>query len=59
MYKRQLLDSLELKEEAKAIETAVEETIAENYLTQDLNEKDPKTTEEVGKRIVEKILKSK
>lgn len=54
-----LLDSLELREEAKAIEEAVEAAISENYLTQDLNETTPKSTEEVGQFIAEKVRQNK
>jgi 3-isopropylmalate dehydrogenase len=54
-----LLDSLELREEAKAIEEAVEIAISENYLTKDLNETSPKSTEEVGQFIAEKVLQNK
>ena len=54
-----LLQSLGLKEEAQSIETAVEQTIEENFMTKDLNDKDPKTTEEVGSYIASKIQESK
>lgn len=54
-----LLESLNLNEEAKAIEYAVERVIDENFLTQDLNEQHPKTTKEVGNRIATLVKESK
>ncbi len=54
-----LLESLDLKEEAKAIELAVESVIDENFLTPDLNTDQPKTTREVGERIASKVQNQK
>ncbi len=54
-----LLESLDLNEEAKAVELAIEKVIDDNFLTTDLNEKDPKSTDEVGKRIAEIVKESK
>ena len=54
-----LLDSLDLREEARALERAVEEVIEENYLTLDLNADEPKTTQEVGERIASKVKTTK
>lgn len=39
----------------KAIRTAVDRVVAENYLTADLNAANPKSTSEVGRRIVDSL----
>ncbi len=44
-----------LSEEAKAIEMAVEKSLEEDFTTEDLNSNNPKSTSEVGDRIVEYI----
>lgn len=53
-----LLESLDLLTEAEAVRSAVNQIIDESYLTEDLNKEEPKTTSEVGDRLVE-IVKEK
>lgn len=48
-----LLESLDLSTEAEAIRNAVNQTIDENFLTEDLNKEAPKSTSEVGDRLAE------
>jgi 3-isopropylmalate dehydrogenase len=47
-----------LKEEAEAIREAVEKSIDTDYVTEDLNRANPKSTSQVGDWIAEYILKS-
>jgi 3-isopropylmalate dehydrogenase len=47
-----------LKTEAEAIRAAVEKSIENEYVTEDLNRSDPKSTSQVGDWIAEYILKS-
>ncbi|MEM6831940.1 MAG: 3-isopropylmalate dehydrogenase, partial [Bacteroidota bacterium] len=54
-----LLESLDLNEESKVVERAVEAVIKENFLTVDLKEENPKSTDEVGDRITELVKESK
>lgn len=48
-----LLESLDLTNEAEAIRNAVNQAIDEKFLTEDLNNEDPKSTSEVGDRLAE------
>ncbi len=48
--------SFNMIEEAKAIKEAVKISIEEGFLTEDLNQENPKSTEEVGDRIAELVL---
>lgn len=50
-----LLDSLDLTVEAEAIRAAVNQVIEDNFLTEDLNKENPKTTTQVGDRIAELV----
>ena len=50
-----LLDSLDLTVEAEAIRAAVNQVIEHNFLTEDLNKENPKTTTQVGDRIAELV----
>jgi 3-isopropylmalate dehydrogenase len=50
-----LLDSLNLTVEADAIRAAVNQVIEDNFLTEDLNKENPKTTTQVGDRIAELV----
>lgn len=45
-----------LKEEAEAIQRAVEKSLEENFVTEDLSRTDPKSTSDVGDRISDLIL---
>ncbi len=47
-----------LKKEAEIIRTAVEKSIEADYVTEDLNRSNPKSTSQVGDWIAEYILKS-
>ncbi|MGI9544295.1 MAG: 3-isopropylmalate dehydrogenase [Cyclobacteriaceae bacterium] len=53
-----LEQSFGLNKEAKAIDDAVNQTIEEGFMTEDLNQDQPSTTEQVGDRIAE-LVKSK
>lgn len=50
-----LLESLDLMKEAEAIRNAVNQVIDEDYLTEDLNKENAKSTTEVGDKIAELI----
>ncbi|WP_420581809.1 3-isopropylmalate dehydrogenase [Reichenbachiella sp.] len=50
-----LLESLDLMKEAEAIKNAVNQVIDEDYLTEDLNKENAKSTTEVGDKIAELI----
>lgn len=50
-----LLESLDLMKEAEAIRNAVNQVIDEDYLTEDLNKENAKSTTEVGDKIAEII----
>jgi len=50
--------AFKLKEEAEAIKRAVEKSLEENFVTEDLTKNDPKSTSEVGDRISDFILKN-
>ncbi|MEE9374266.1 MAG: 3-isopropylmalate dehydrogenase [Saprospiraceae bacterium] len=53
-----LLDHLKLKEEANVVRIAVNKSMAENYVTEDLDKEVSKKCSEVGDYIKNKILKS-
>ncbi len=53
-----MLDSLDLTVEAETIRMAVDQVIEDNFLTEDLNKDNPKTTSEVGDRLAA-IIKEK
>lgn len=53
-----LLESLDLMKEAEAIRNAVSQVIDEDYLTEDLNKDNSKSTTEVGDKIAEIISAS-
>jgi 3-isopropylmalate dehydrogenase len=48
--------AFKLKEEAEAIKRAVEKSLEENFVTEDLSRTDPKSTSDVGDRISDFIL---
>jgi 3-isopropylmalate dehydrogenase len=50
-----LLDSLNLTNEAEAIRAAVNQVIEDNFLTEDLNKENPKSTTQVGDRLAELV----
>ena len=50
--------AFKLKEEAEAIKRAVEKSLEENFVTEDLNRTNPKSTSETGDWISEFILKN-
>ena len=52
-----LLESIELNQESQTIKKVVEQAIDENYLTQELNKEDPKSTNQVGDYIADAIKK--
>jgi len=47
--------AFKLKKEAEAIRNAVEQSVINDYVTEDLNRKNPKSTSQVGDWIAEKI----
>lgn len=47
--------SFDLKAEAEAIRKAVEKSVEDDFVTEDLNRSDPKSTSQVGDRIAESI----
>jgi 3-isopropylmalate dehydrogenase len=50
--------AFKLKEEAEAIKRAVEKSLEENFVTEDLTKNDPKSTSDVGDWITDFILKN-
>jgi 3-isopropylmalate dehydrogenase len=50
-----LLDSLNLTDEGDAIRAAVNQVIEDNFLTEELNKENPKTTTQVGDRLAELV----
>ncbi len=54
-----MLDHLNLKPEAKLVRTAVNQSLTDNFVTEDLDEKNSKKCSEVGDYIQNIILKTK